>query len=179
MWLCITKPRTWSTCPSSSDKNLIISHGVIHVTLQMPISLVPMEPAFSVDNFSAIAAAHDYVLLLGQPVSKLSGASWYIPSHLLLQSPLFSVSVSSLSILSCPHSSVVSSLSSGLKEGLIWSSLCLLNPLPMVPMSHSPAKSTFLHHSLCFPGCVKSSICILHHSFQMTSMNVTVPISHP
>src|SRR5207245_9829903 len=40
-----------------------------------------MEPAFSVDDFSAIAAAHDYVLLLGQPLSELSGASWYIPSH--------------------------------------------------------------------------------------------------
>src|SRR5205807_2370749 len=43
--------------------------------------LVSMEPAFSVDNFSAIAAAHDYILLLGQPLSELSGASWYIPSH--------------------------------------------------------------------------------------------------
>ena len=40
-----------------------------------------MEPTFSVDDFSAIAAAHDYVLLLGQPLSELSGTSWYIPSH--------------------------------------------------------------------------------------------------
>src|SRR5207245_8535380 len=97
---------------------------------------------------------------------------------LLPQSPLFSVNASSSSILSCPRSLVVSSLSSGLK-GLIWLSLCLLNPLPMVPMSHSPAKSTFLCHSSHFPGCVESSIHILHHSFQTTSTNVTVPISHP
>ena len=35
------EPRTCSTCPSSSDENLFISHGDIHPATQTPILLIP------------------------------------------------------------------------------------------------------------------------------------------
>ena len=41
----VTKPRTWPTCWSISDRNWLSSHRDIHPTIQTFISLVTMEPA--------------------------------------------------------------------------------------------------------------------------------------
>ncbi|KIM50216.1 hypothetical protein SCLCIDRAFT_34518 [Scleroderma citrinum Foug A] len=83
-----------------------------------------MEPTSLLAHYSAIAADHDYSLLKGQPLSQLPDTSWYIPSH------------------PAPPIPFVLGLSSGLR-GLIWLSLCPLSPLPMVLVSHPPAKSSF------------------------------------
>ena len=138
----VTKPRTWPTCWSSSDENQLSSHGDIHPAIQTFMLLVTMEPASLLARYSAIAADHDYTLLEGQPLSQLPGTSWYILSFLLPQSPLFSVSTSFSSVSHPAFSLVVSGLLLGLR-GLIWSSLCLLSPLPMVLVSCAPAKSSF------------------------------------
>ncbi|KIM57297.1 hypothetical protein SCLCIDRAFT_28910 [Scleroderma citrinum Foug A] len=87
-----------------------------------------MEPASLLACYSTIAADHNYTLLEGQPLSQLPDTSWYIPS------------------LPAPPIPFVLGLSSGLR-GLIWSSLCLLSPLPMVLVSHAPAKSSFPYRS--------------------------------
>ena len=86
---------------------------------------------------------------------------------------LFSISSS----VSCPtYTLVISGPPSGLK-GLIWLSLCLLSPLPIVLVSHAPAKFFFPSHSLCFLlDCDESSICILLIYLQMISMNISVLI---
>ena len=76
----VTKPRTWPTCWSSSDKNRLSSHRDIHPAIQMFISLVTMEPASLLARYSAIAADHNYTLLEGQPLFQLPDTSWYIPS---------------------------------------------------------------------------------------------------
>ena len=76
----ITKPRTWHTCWSSSDKNWLSSHGDIYPAIQTFISLVTMEPASLLACYFAIAADHDYTILEGQPLSQLPDTSWYIPS---------------------------------------------------------------------------------------------------
>ena len=76
----VTKPRTWPTCWSSSDKNQLSSHGDIHPAIQTFISLVTMEPTSLLARYSAIAADHNYTLLEGQPLSQLPDTSWYIPS---------------------------------------------------------------------------------------------------
>ena len=76
----VMKPRTWPTCWSSSDENQLSSHGDIHPTVQMFISLVTMEPASLLAHYSAIAADHNYTLLEGQPLSWLPDTSCYIPS---------------------------------------------------------------------------------------------------
>ncbi|KIM52223.1 hypothetical protein SCLCIDRAFT_32835 [Scleroderma citrinum Foug A] len=114
-----------------------------------------MEPATLLVHYSAIATDHGYALLEGQPLSQFPSTVWYIPS---LPAP--------------PVPFVL-----GLKS-LIWSSLCLLSMLPMVPSSQTPARSIFPYHSSRFPGCDSSSIHILLVSLQMISMNVTVLISH-
>ena len=61
----VTKPRTWTTCWSSSDENQLSSHGDIHPAIQIFILLVIMEPASLLACYSAIAADHDYTLLKG------------------------------------------------------------------------------------------------------------------
>ena len=142
----VTKPRTWPTCWSSSDENRLSSHGDIHPAIQMFISLVTMEPTSLLAHYSTIAADHDYTLLEGQPLSQLPDTSWYILSLPAPQSLLFLVSVSSSSVSHPAYSLVISGILSGLK-GLIWSSLCSLSPLPMVLVSHAPAKSSFPSHS--------------------------------
>ena len=103
----------------------------------------------------------------------LSGTSH---PFLLHQFHLFSVSTFFFSACHQECSLVVSDLLSGLK-GLIWSSLCLLSILPMVPSSQTPARSIFPSCSSHFPGCDSSSIHILLISLQMIFMNVTVLIS--
>jgi len=75
------EPRQWSICLSSSDVNLIISHGDIIPAIQTPASSVTMESAFSLECFSAIAADLDYVLLLGQPLPELLCTFWHISSQ--------------------------------------------------------------------------------------------------
>ena len=47
-----------------------------------------MEPAFPVDRFSAIASQHNYVLLVGQPLTDLLHAAWFIPLHPIPFQPL-------------------------------------------------------------------------------------------
>jgi len=79
----------------------------------------------------------------------------YLPS-LLPQSPSFSVSAFSSSVLRQGHTLVILGLLSRLKSHL-WSSLCPLSPLPMVPSSQILAMSIFLCRSSHFPGCVKFS----------------------
>ena len=102
----------------------------------------------------------------------LSGTSH---PFLLHQFHLFSVSTFFFSACHQECSLVISDLLSGLK-GLIWSSLCLLGMLPMVPSSQTPARSIFPSRSSRFPGCDSSSTHILLVSLQMISMNVTVLI---
>ena len=47
-----------------------------------------MEPTSPVDRFSAIALQHNYVLLVGQPLTDLPCAAWFIPLHLIPSQPL-------------------------------------------------------------------------------------------
>ena len=47
-----------------------------------------MEPASPVDRFSAIASQHNYVLLVGQPLTDLPHAAWFIPLHPVPSQPL-------------------------------------------------------------------------------------------
>ena len=47
-----------------------------------------MEPASTVDRFSAIASQHNYVLLVGQPLTDLPHAAWFIPLHPVPSQPL-------------------------------------------------------------------------------------------
>jgi len=61
--------------------DLFISHGDIPPTNQMFVSLVTMESIFSLDHFSAIAAALHYVLLLGQPLPEFPCTAWHISSQ--------------------------------------------------------------------------------------------------
>ena len=103
----------------------------------------------------------------------LSGTSH---PFLLHQFHFFSVSAFVFSACLQECSLVVSDLLSGLKS-LIWSSLCLLSMLPMVPSSWTTARSIFPYHPSRFPRCDSSSIHILLISLQMISMNVTVLIS--
>ena len=130
-----------------------ISHGDIPPAIQMFISSLTMESVFSLDHFSTIAADLHYVLLLGQPLPEFPCTAWHISSHLLPQSPSFSVSTFSLSVLRQGRTLVILGLLSRLRSHL-WSSLCPLSPQPMVPSSQILAMSIFLCHSSHFPGCV-------------------------
>ena len=40
-----------------------------------------MEPTSPVDRFSVITLQHNYVLLVGQPLTDLPHAAWFIPLH--------------------------------------------------------------------------------------------------
>jgi len=79
----------------------------------------------------------------------------YLPS-LLPQSPSFSVSTFSLSVLHQGRTLVILGLLPRLRS-LLWSSLCPLSPQPMVPSSQILAMSIFLCCSSHFPGCIKFS----------------------
>ena len=99
-------------------------------------------------------------------------------SHPFLLHQFHSFSVSTFLFSACHQecSLVISNPLTGLKD-LIWSSLCLLSMLPMVPSSQTPARSIFPSCSSCFPKCDSSSIHIFLVSLQMISMNITVLIS--
>jgi len=75
------EPRPWSIFLSSSDINAIISHGDIPPAIQTPTSSVTMKSAFSLEQFSTIAADLNYVLLLGQPLPELLCTAWHISSQ--------------------------------------------------------------------------------------------------
>jgi len=75
------EPRPCSICLSSSEVNLIISHGDIPPAIQTPTSSVTMESTFSLEHFSTIAADLDYVLLLGQPLPEFLCTAWHISSQ--------------------------------------------------------------------------------------------------
>ena len=72
----------------SSDANRPIPHGDIHLAICTFILLPSMEPASPVDRFLAIALQHNYVLLVGQPLTDLLHAAWFIPLHPLPSQPL-------------------------------------------------------------------------------------------
>ena len=170
------EPRTCSTCPSSSDKNLFISHRDIHPATQTPILLIPMELqhfwciTLPSSQTMAILCLRDSLSSSSQALSGISHPFLLHQFHLFLDSTFF------CSACHQECSLVVSDLLLGLK-GLIWSSLCLLSMLPMVPSSQTTARSIFPYCSSCFPGCNSSSIHILLISLQMIYMNITVLIS--
>ena len=83
-------------------------------------------------------------------------ASVHCLAHIFPQSPSFSVSMFSLSVLHQGHTLVILRLLSSLKSHL-WLSLCPLSPQPMVPSSQILAMSIFLCHLSHFPGCIKFS----------------------
>ena len=135
-----------------------ISHGDIPPAIQVFVSSVTMESIFSLDHFSTIAADLHYVLLLGQPLPEFPCTAWHISSQpaLLPQSPSFSVSAFSSSVLHQGRTLVILGLLSRFRS-LLWSSLCPLSPQPMVPSSQILAMSIFLCRSSHFPGCIKFS----------------------
>ena len=133
-----------------------ISHGDIPPAIQMFVSSVTMESVFSLDHFSAIAAALHYVLLLGQPLPEFPCTAWHISSQpapsvplvlgqrVLLISPASRMYFGHLrSIVKIEKSSLVISVSP--------------EPSAYVPSSQILAMSIFLCHSSHFPGCVESS----------------------
>jgi len=147
----------WSICLSSSDINLFISHRNISPAIQMFVSSVTMESLFSLDQFSAIAADLHYVLLLGQPLPEFPCTAWHISSQPAPSVPLI---LSQHVLLISPASRMYfGHLRSIVKieKSLLWSSLCPLSPLPMVPSSQILAMSIFLCHLSHFPGCVEFS----------------------
>jgi len=107
-----------------------------------------MEFVFSLDHFSTMSCSWDSLSL-----SSCALPGMCLPS-LLPQSPSFSVSTFSSSVLHQGRTLVVLGLLSSLKSHL-WSSLCPLSPQPMVPSSQILAMSIFLCHSSHFPGCVE------------------------
>ena len=82
------KPLFLARSQYSSDANRPISHGDIPLAIRTFILLPSMEPASPVDRFSAIASQHNYVLLVGQPLTDLPHASWFIPLHPVPSQPL-------------------------------------------------------------------------------------------
>ena len=52
--------------------------------------VMPAPPQFpdAVDRFSAIALQHNYVLLVGQPLTDFLHAAWFIPLHPIPSQPL-------------------------------------------------------------------------------------------
>ena len=84
----ILKPSFLARRQYSSDTNRPISQGDIHLAICTFILLPSMEPASPVDHFSAIASQHNYVLLVGQPLTDLPHAAWFIPLHPIASQPL-------------------------------------------------------------------------------------------
>ena len=84
----ILKPLFLARSQYSSDANRPISRGDIHLTIHTFILLPSMEPASPVDRFSVIASQHNYVLLVGQPLTDLPHAAWFIPLHPVPSQPL-------------------------------------------------------------------------------------------
>jgi len=168
------EPRPWSICLSSSDVNLIISHGDIPPAIQTPASSVTMESAFSLECFSAIAADLDYVLLFGQPLPEFLCTAWHISSQpapsvpLILGQRVLLVSPASHTYFGRLKSIV------RLEDSYLVIS-CLLSPLHMVLSSQSPVTSISLHHSSCFPGHVESATHVSLPCYPATNMDETVP----
>ena len=84
----ILKPLFLAKSQYSSDANRPISRGDIHLAIRTFILLPSMEPASPVDHFSAIALQHNYVLLVGKPLTDLPHAAWFIPLHPVPSQPL-------------------------------------------------------------------------------------------
>ena len=84
----ILKPLFLARSQYSFDANRPISCGDIHLAIHTFILLPSMEPASPVDCFSAIALQHNYVLLVGQPLTDLQHAAWFIPLHPVPSQPL-------------------------------------------------------------------------------------------
>ena len=110
------------------------------------------------------------------PPVKIGTQCWHY--DLFHPSPLFLVSKFCLPAPPLGHIPVKSSLLSGLKN-LIWSSLCHLNPHPMIHSFLSHAKSTSSHHSSFFPCCIICSTQCLHHIFLMPFWNNTMHLTLP
>ena len=84
----ILKPLFLARSQYSSDANRPISHGDIHLAIRTFILLPSMEPTSPVDHFSAIALQYNYILLVGQPLTDLPHAAWFIPLHPVPSQPL-------------------------------------------------------------------------------------------
>ena len=166
----------WSICLSSSDADLLISHGDITPAVQIFISLVTMESVFSLHHFSAIAADLHYVLLLGQPLPEFLCTAWHISSQpapsvplilgqcVLLVSPASRTYFGHLrSIVKIEKSSLVVSVSS--EPLCLWS----LPPRPLPCPSSSVVCLTFLDGS--------NSILYLLRYFQTASSSTMTVIS--
>ena len=82
------KPLFLARSQYSSDANRPISRRDIALAIHTFILLPFMEPASPVDHFSAIASQHNYVLLVGQPLTDLLHAAWFIPLHPVPSQPL-------------------------------------------------------------------------------------------
>ena len=61
---------------------------MIRLGWEVTVVTPSMEPASPVDHFSAIALQHNYVLLVGQPLTNLPHAAWFIPLHPISSQPL-------------------------------------------------------------------------------------------
>ena len=84
----ILKPSFLARSQYSSDANRSISHGDIHLAICTFILLPSMEPTSPVDRFLAIASQHNYILIVGQPLTDLPHATWFIPLHPIPPQPL-------------------------------------------------------------------------------------------
>ena len=78
-----------------------------------------MEPTSPVDRFSAIASQHNYVLLVGQPLTDLPHAAWFIPLHPIPSQPLALGQRILLASSTSRTYLVKSSLSLGLKKSYL------------------------------------------------------------
>ena len=174
----ILKPLFLAGSQYGSNANRPISHGDIHLAICTFILLPSMEPASPVDHFLAIALQHNYVLLVGWPLTDFPHAAWFIPLHPIPSQPLILGQRIYLPASLLGHILVKSSLSSGLKNP-IWSSLCHLNPLPMAHSLLSHVKSTSSHHSSFFPHCIICSTQCLHLISLMPFWNNTMLLTLP
>ena len=77
----ILKPLFLARSQYSFDTNQPITHGNIYLAICTFILLPSMEPASLVDCFSTIDSQHNYILLIGQPLTDLLHAAWFIPLH--------------------------------------------------------------------------------------------------
>ena len=117
-----------------------------------------MGPTSPVDRFSAIALQHNYILLVGQPLTDLPHAAWFIPLHPVPSQPLV---LSQRILLASPTSRTsFGQIKSIVRlEKILSGHLCRLNPLPMDHSFLPHAKSTSPHHSLFFPAASFAVLC--------------------
>ena len=152
------KPLSLARSQYRSNANQPISHEDIHPAICMFILLPSMGPTSPVDRFSAIALQHNYILLVGQPLTDLPHAAWFIPLHPVPSQPLV---LGQRILLASPTSRTsFGQIKSIVRlEKILSGHLCRLNPLPMDHSFLPHAKSTSPHHSLFFPAASFAVLC--------------------